>query len=74
MVDWNPALENQKAIFMERLLSVYQPPSRCYSGLWQKFCLQEAGPVSRSHFFDFLNAIEQYENKTKGTDNTKSRE
>lgn len=74
MVDWNPALENQKAIFMERLLSVYQPQSHCYSGLWQRFCLQEAGPISRSQFFDFLNAIKQYENQTKESISTESRE
>lgn len=66
MTDWNPLVENQKAIFMERLLSVYQPTNHCYTGLWQRFCQQEAGPICRSQFFDFLNAIEQYENQSNG--------
>jgi len=52
--------EQQKADFMEHLYEVYQPPNHSYTGLWKRFCLDEAGPYCRDMYFERLEALKMY--------------
>lgn len=58
---WDVNLEQQKANFQEHLYNVYQPSSCTYTGLWERFCTTEAGPLLRAQFFEALKAVEEYE-------------
>lgn len=60
---WNVLTEQRKADFMEHM---YQCSSRhqeghpmrgLYTGLWQDFCIQEAGPQCRKDYFKRLQFI-----------------
>jgi hypothetical protein len=44
---------------------VYRPSSQTYTGLWERFCITEAGPLARSQFFEALKAIKEYEELQK---------
>jgi len=52
--------EQQKADFMEHLFDVYRPSNNCYTGLWQKFCMGEAGEYCRGMYFERLAALKEY--------------
>jgi hypothetical protein len=39
---------------------VYQPSDHCYTGLWQRFCLEEAGAYCRDMYFDRLEAVKKF--------------
>lgn len=62
---WDVNLEQQKADFQEHLYNVYRPSSQTYTGLWERFCTTEAGPLARSQFFEALKAIKEYEELQK---------
>ena len=32
-----------------------------YTGLWQDFCVKEAGPAMRDRYFEMLEAVRLYE-------------
>jgi hypothetical protein len=32
-----------------------------YTGLWQDFCIREAGPIMRERFFEMMEAVRLYE-------------
>jgi hypothetical protein len=53
--------EQKKADFMEHVYQVYKPSNHCYTGLWQRFCTEEAGPVMRDRYFEMLEAVKIYE-------------
>jgi hypothetical protein len=61
--NWDVGFEQQKADFMEHMYQIYQPGNSCYSGLWERFCLTEAGPYCRNQYFHALAAIEEFESK-----------
>jgi hypothetical protein len=49
---------------------VYKPVNKCYTGLWQRFCTQEAGPAMRERYFEMVEAVRMYEEQqTKAVDN-----
>jgi hypothetical protein len=52
--------EQQKADFMEHLIEVYKPSNNCYTGLWKRFCMSEAGPYCRDMYYERLNALKEY--------------
>jgi hypothetical protein len=52
--------EQQKADFMEHLIEVYKPSNNCYTGLWQRFCMSEAGPYCRDMYYERLTALKEY--------------
>lgn len=65
--NWNVVAEQKKADFMEHM---YQCSGRAnaapgikgtYTGLWQDFCIREAGPIMREHYFEMLEAVRLYE-------------
>jgi hypothetical protein len=57
---WSVKKEQQKADFMEHLFDVYKPSNNYYTGLWQRFCMGEAGDYCRDMYFERLAALEEY--------------
>lgn len=71
LAGWNVTAEQRKADFMEHM---YQCSGRAnggpgviglYTGLWQEFCLKEAGPFCRNMYFDRLQAVKEYQEQIK---------
>lgn len=60
LANWNVKKEQQKADFLEHIYQCYQPGNYCYTGLWQRFCVEEAGPQCRDDYFARLEAIERF--------------
>ena len=61
LLSWNVVEEQRKADFMERLYQVYKPANHCYTGLWERFCMTEAGSTMRERYFEMLAAVKEYE-------------
>jgi len=57
---WDYQFEQQKADFLEHLYQVYQPANHCYTGLWQRFLNEEAGPHCRRLYFERLEAVKAF--------------
>jgi hypothetical protein len=64
LAGWDVKKEQQKADFMEHM---YQCSGRAnggsgvvglYTGLWQDFCIKEAGPAMRDDYFKRLQFID----------------
>lgn len=71
LAGWDAKAEQRKADFMEHM---YQCSGRAnggpgvvglYTGLWQEFCLKEAGPFCRNMYFDRLQAVKEYQGQIK---------
>ena len=62
---WNVTKEQEKADFMEHIYQVYQPTSHTYTGLWERFCMTEAGPVCRDMYFERIAAIQKFLEETQ---------
>lgn len=67
LAGWDVKAEQRKADFMEHM---YQCSGRAnmgpgivglYTGLWQQFCLKEAGPFARDKYFEMVEAARQFE-------------
>jgi hypothetical protein len=67
LAGWDVKKEQQKADFMEHC---YQCSGRAnggpgvvglYTGLWQEFCIKEAGPIMRDRYFEMMEAVRLYE-------------
>jgi len=67
LAGWDVQKEQQKADFMEHM---YQCSGRAnggpgvvglYTGLWEQFCLKEAGPAMRDKWFEMMEAVRLYE-------------
>ena len=67
LAGWDVKTEQRKADFMEHM---YQCSGRAnagpgvvglYTGLWQEFCLKEAGPFARDKYFEMVEAAKQFE-------------
>lgn len=67
LAGWDVKAEQRKADFMEHM---YQCSGRAnggpgvvglYTGLWQEFCLKEAGPFARDKYFEMVEAARLFE-------------
>jgi hypothetical protein len=67
LTGWDVKKEQQKTDFMEHM---YQCSGRAnggpgvvglYTGLWQEFCIKEAGPIMRDRYFEMMEAVRLYE-------------
>ena len=58
--NWNITEQQQRVDFMEHLYDVYKPGNNCYTGLWHRFCLEEAGGYCRQMYFDRLDAVKKF--------------
>lgn len=72
LCNWDVKKEQQKADFMERMYQCYQPGNHCYTGLWERFCMEEAGPHCRNEYFNRIEAIEQLKETIQNSSNTLS--
>ena len=59
--NWNVVTEQKKADFIEHIYQCYKPGNGCYTGLWERFCTKEAGPVMRERYFEMVEAVRLYE-------------
>ena len=65
--DWDVQEQTQRAFFMNHMYKCSgrdnpeHPMHGLYTGLWQDFCLKEAGPYARDVFFERLKAQFDYE-------------
>lgn len=65
--NWNVAKEQQKADFLEHMYNCSgrrdpaHPMHGLYTGLWQDFCVREAGPIMRDRYFEMLEAVRLHE-------------
>lgn len=55
--------EQKKADFMEHMYQCSGRTNGLYTGLWQEFCLNEAGPIMRDRYFEMLEAIIIYKER-----------
>jgi len=55
--------EQKKVDFMEHMYQCSARTNGLYTGLWQEFCLNEAGPIMRDRYFEMLEAITIYEER-----------
>jgi hypothetical protein len=60
LLNWDVKREQRKADFMEHLFDVYRPSNNCYTGLWQKFCMGEAGEYCKNMYYEQLEALQEY--------------
>lgn len=60
--NWDVKAEQRKADFMEHMYRCSARDNGLYSGLWQDFCLTEAGPYCRDEFFNRLDFVERLQN------------
>ena len=69
--NWSVKKEQQKQDFLEHMYNCAgrqnknHPMHRLYTGLWQDFCIKEAGPIMRDRYFEMLEAVNEYEAKLK---------
>ena len=67
LAGWDVAAEQRKADFMEHMYQCsgrHQGPpgvKGLYTGLWEEFCLREAGPAMRDKWFEMMEAVRLYE-------------
>ena len=65
--NWSVAKEQQRANFMEHMYNCSgrkdptHPMHGLYTGLWENFCITEAGPLMRDKYFEMLEAVRLYE-------------
>jgi hypothetical protein len=67
LAGWDVASEQRKADFMEHCYQCsgrHQGPpgvKGLYTGLWEEFCIREAGPAMRDKWFEMMEAVRLYE-------------
>jgi len=62
LLKWDVEAEQRKADFMEHMYQCSGRSNGLYTGLWQDFCLKEAGPAMRDEYYDRLQFIEDFRN------------
>jgi hypothetical protein len=67
LLNWNAAAEQKKADFMEHMYQCSgrhqdgHPMNGLYTGLWQDFCINEAGPYCRDEYYRRLEFVRDLE-------------
>ena len=59
--NWDVCAEQRKADFMEHMYQCSGRTNGLYTGLWQAFCFNEAGPFARNKYFEMVEAIKAFE-------------
>jgi hypothetical protein len=59
--NWDAIAEYKKAVFMEHMYQCSFRQDGLYTGLWQDFCMEEAGPYCREKWFEMMEAVRLYE-------------
>lgn len=69
LTNWDYKAELRKAEFMEHMYQCSgrqdktHPMYALYTGLWQDFCINEAGPYCRDDYFKRLEFVKEFEAK-----------
>lgn len=64
--NWDAAAEQRKSDFLDHMYNCAgrhdpgHPLHGLYTGLWQAFCINEAGPIMRDRYFEMQEAIRLY--------------
>ena len=58
--------QQRRAEFMEHMYKCSARTNGLFTGLWQDFCMKEAGPYCMNMFFDRREAIENYSESRAG--------
>lgn len=61
LTNWDYYLEQKKAEFLDVLYDYSGRTNGLYTGLWQEFCIKEAGPLVRGMYFERQLAIQRIE-------------
>lgn len=56
--NWDVKAEQRKADFTEHMYRCSGRTNGLYTGLWQDFCVKEAGPYCRDEYFRRLQFVE----------------
>ena len=59
--NWDVISEQKKSDFMEHMYKCSGRINGLYTGLWQDFCIKEAGPIMRDRYFEMMEAVRLYE-------------
>ena len=62
--DWDINEQSKRALFMQHMYKCSGRTNGLYTGLWQEFCLKEAGPYCRDMWFDQQRAIKEFIEQT----------
>ena len=65
LAGWDTNEEQRKADFMDHMYACSGRTNGLYTGLWQEFCIKEAGPHCRTMWFQQKQAIAEYEQRLK---------
>ena len=71
LMEWDIEEEGKRVFFMEHMYRCSgrsnkdHPLHGVYTGLWQDFCLKEAGKAMRDQWFERMQAIDDYINEQK---------
>lgn len=57
---WDVQEQQRRTEFMEHMYKCSGRTNGLFTGLWQDFCLKEAGPYCRNLHFERLEAIENF--------------
>ena len=57
---WDVQEQQRRANFMEHMYKCSGRTNSVYTGLWQNFCLEEAGPYCRNLHFERQEAIKNF--------------
>ena len=60
LATWNIHEQNQRAIFMEHMYDRSGRTNGLYTGLWQEFCMKEAGPYCKTMWFEQQRAVKEF--------------
>ena len=63
LYSWDAKAEQRKSDFMEHMYKCSARTNGLFTGLWQDFCLKEAGPYCQNMYFEQLEAIKKYEQR-----------
>jgi len=58
--NWNIKEQQRRTDFMEHMYKCSGRTNGLFTGLWQDFCIKEAGPYCRDLYFQRLEAIQEY--------------
>lgn len=57
---WDVQEQQRRADFMEHMYQCSGRDNNLFTGLWQDFCLNEAGIAQRDLWFERIEAVKQY--------------
>jgi hypothetical protein len=60
LATWNIHEQNRRAEFMSHMYDRSGRTNGLYTGLWQQFCMEEAGPYCKAMWFEQQKAVKEF--------------